>query len=145
MASGQRIGSRVFFNLSFAALLAVLLLSGCGSGGGGESASGGTEPPTGASPTGASPTGASPTGAPSTAILAWDAVTATNLNGYRIYYGTNPGRYLQSVGQGINVGRVESYTLNGLASGTRYYFAVTAFDTSGNESAFSNEVFKDIP
>ena len=135
MASGQRIGSRVFFNLSFAALLAVLLLSGCGSGGGGESASGGTEPPT----------GASPTGAPSTAILAWDAVTATNLNGYRIYYGTNPGRYLQSVGQGINVGRVESYTLNGLASGTRYYFAVTAFDTSGNESAFSNEVFKDIP
>ena len=135
MASGQRIGSRVFFNLSFAALLAVLLLSGCGSGGGGESASGGTEPPT----------GAPPTGAPSTAILAWDAVTATNLNGYRIYYGTNPGRYLQSVGQGINVGRVESYTLNGLASGTRYYFAVTAFDTSGNESGFSNEVFKDIP
>ena len=130
MASGQRIGSRVFFNLSFAALLAVLLLSGCGSGGGDESATGGTEPPTGAT---------------STAILAWDAVTATNLNGYRIYYGTNPGRYLQSVGQGINVGRVESYTLKGLTSGTRYYFAVTAFYTSGNESAFSNEVFKDIP
>src|SRR5438445_484971 len=35
-----------------------------------------------------------------TATLAWDAVTAANLSGYRIYYGTAPGTYLQSAGQG---------------------------------------------
>jgi chitodextrinase len=80
-----------------------------------------------------------------TAILAWDAVTATNLSGYRIYYGTAPGTYLQSLGQGLNVGNVTTYTVTGLSSGTRYYFAVTAFDTSSNESIYSNEVFKDMP
>ena len=79
------------------------------------------------------------------ANLAWDSVTATNLSGYRIYYGTSPGTYLQSFGQGITVGNTTTYTLLGLSSGTRYYFAVTAFDTSGNESVYSNEAFKDVP
>src|SRR5205807_5433546 len=64
------------------------------------------------------------------ATLAWDAVTAANLSGYRIYYGTAPGTYLQSVGQGLNVGNVTTYTVAGLSSGTRYYFAATAYDTS---------------
>ena len=79
------------------------------------------------------------------ATLAWDAVTATNLSGYRVYYGTAPGTYQQAAGQGISVGNVTTYTLMGLSSGTRYYFAVTAFDTQGNESGYSNETFKDIP
>src|SRR6266513_2595521 len=38
------------------------------------------------------------------ATLAWDAVTAQILSGYRIYYGTAPGTYLQSAGQGLNMG-----------------------------------------
>jgi chitodextrinase len=80
-----------------------------------------------------------------TAILTWDPVTAPNLAGYRIYYGTSPGTYLQARGQGINVGNVTTYTVTGLGSGTRYYFAATSNDTSGNESGFSNEVFKDVP
>jgi len=79
------------------------------------------------------------------AVLAWDAVTVPTLSGYRIYFGTAPGTYLQSVGQGISVGNVTTFTVMGLASGTRYYFAVTDFDIVGNESAYSNEVFKDIP
>ena len=80
-----------------------------------------------------------------TATLAWDAVTYPSLGGYRVYYGTAPGVYLQPVGSGISVGNVTTFTVTGLTSGTRYYFVVTAFDTSNNESAFSNEVFKDIP
>ena len=77
--------------------------------------------------------------------LAWDAVTAPNLSGYRVYFGTAPGTYLQAPGQGISVGNVTVYTVTGLASGRRYYFAVTDFDTLGTESSYSNEVFKDIP
>ena len=53
--------------------------------------------------------------------------------------------YDQPLGLGLEVGDVTTFTVTGLNSGTRYYFAATAFDTSNNESAFSNEVFKDIP
>ena len=77
--------------------------------------------------------------------LAWDSVAALNLSGYRVYFGTAPGTYLQSLGQGISVGNVTAYTLTGLASGSLYYFAVTAFDTLGAESPYSNEVSKNIP
>ena len=84
--------------------------------------------------------------APGTSVtLAWDAVTAASLGGYRIYYGTAPGTHLQSLGQGLNVGNVTTYTVTGLNSGTRYYFTATAYDTLNNESVYSNEIFKDIP
>ena len=79
------------------------------------------------------------------ASLAWDAVTVPNLSGYRVYFGTARRTYLQPLGQGISVGNVTTYTMTGLASGTRYYFAVTDFDTLGQESSYSNEVFKDFP
>jgi len=82
---------------------------------------------------------------PDTATLAWDAVIHPNLGGYRVYYGTAPGVYIQPPGSGIDVGNVTGHTVTGLTSGTRYYFAVTAYDTLANESAFSNEVFKDMP
>jgi len=80
-----------------------------------------------------------------TATLAWDAVTVSGLSGYRVYYGTAPGTYLQSPGNGVSVGNVTTFIVTGLGSGVRYYFAVTAFDTSNNESTYSNEAFKDIP
>jgi len=86
-----------------------------------------------------------PVGPSNSAALTWDVVTALNLSGYRVYFGTAPGTYLQAAGQGVSVGNVTTFTVTGLASATRYYFAVTDFDTSGNESSFSNEVFKDIP
>jgi hypothetical protein len=80
-----------------------------------------------------------------TATLTWDAVADADLSGYRVYYGTASGTYFQPLGTGISVGNVTTYQFTGLSSGTRYYFAVTAVDTSNNESAFSNEVFKDMP
>jgi chitodextrinase len=79
-----------------------------------------------------------------TANLGWDAVTAPNLTGYRVYYGTGSGNYIQAVGQGL-ASTTTTFTVSGLTSGTRYFFAVTATDSLGNESPFSNEVFKDIP
>ena len=80
-----------------------------------------------------------------TATLAWDAVTDENLQGYRVYYGTFSGKYLQSPGQGLPVGNdTTTYKVTGLSNGATYYFAVTAYDLQG-ESAYSNEVFKVIP
>ena len=90
-------------------------------------------------------TGSTPPPPSNSASLAWDSVTDPNLSGYRLYFGTAPGTYLQPVGQGISVGNVTTYTVMGLGSGTRYYFAVTDFDTLGQESSYSNEVFQDIP
>jgi uncharacterized repeat protein (TIGR02543 family) len=77
--------------------------------------------------------------------LAWDPpVVAVNPASYRLYFGSAPGTYQQPYGQGISMGNVTTYTLMGLSSGT-YYFAVTAVDSLGNESAYSNEAYKDIP
>ena len=82
----------------------------------------------------------------SQATLSWDAPTTnadgtplTDLNGYSIYYGTTFNNYSQV----IDVGKVTTYTVASLTDGT-YYFAVTAYDTSGNESNYSNEVSKTI-
>jgi len=80
---------------------------------------------------------------PSPAVLAWDTVVAPNLSGYRIYYGTAPGTYLQSFDV---VSSDTTVTVMALSSGTTYYFAVTAYGVSipVNESYFSNEVCKSI-
>ncbi len=78
---------------------------------------------------------------PETATLTWDAVTDPNLNGYRVYYGTASGQYLQS----LNVGNVTTCPLTGLSNRTTYYMVVTALDTFGSESGYSNEVFKLVP
>jgi hypothetical protein len=82
---------------------------------------------------------------PNSATRTWDAVTHPNLRGYRVYYGPESRNYLQLCGKGIFVGKVTRHKITGLASERRYYFAVTAIDTSDKESGFSNEVVKDIP
>ena len=68
--------------------------------------------------------------------LQWDANTETDLAGYILYQGITEGSY----GNPIEVGNVTSYTVSGLDPGMTYYFAVTAYDTGGNESGPSNEV-----
>jgi hypothetical protein len=68
--------------------------------------------------------------------LAWDANTETNLAGYRVHIG-QASRAYDTV---IDVGKVTSYTVSGLLDGRVYYFAVTAYDTAGAQSVFSEEV-----
>jgi hypothetical protein len=68
-----------------------------------------------------------------------DGTHITDLAGFKIYYGTSSGNYTQVV----NAGYVTTYTVNNLNSGT-YYFVATAYDTSGNESGYSNQVSKTI-
>lgn len=67
--------------------------------------------------------------------ISWDANTESDLAGYKVYYGTVTGTY----GSPTILGKQTTYTLTGLPTGT-YYIAITAFNTSGLESGFSNEV-----
>ncbi len=72
-----------------------------------------------------------------TAILSWNPNTESDMAGYKVYYGNSSG----SLATSLDVGNVTQYTLN-LTDGQTYYFAVTAYDTSGIESGFSNVVSK---
>ena len=67
--------------------------------------------------------------------LAWDASPDASVTGYRIYYGPASGAYTNSA----TVGNVTNATLTNLKAGAIYYFAATAYDGAGLESAFSNE------
>ena len=86
------------------------------------------------------------------ATLNWNANTESDLASYKVYYGTSArtGTDPKSCGNCgyttvINVGNVTSRVLSNLTDGVRYYFSVSAIDTTGNESSFSSEVYKDIP
>ena len=70
-----------------------------------------------------------------------DGSTLTNLAGYNIYYGTSPNALNQQV-QVSTVG-VTNYVISGLTSGT-WYFAVTAYTSTGTESSLSNVASKTI-
>jgi hypothetical protein len=72
--------------------------------------------------------------------LAWDAVSDPDLAGYKLYYGYGSRQY----GINVNVGNHTTATVSGLKDAQIYYFAATAYDTAGNESAFSNEVKYDL-
>lgn len=73
--------------------------------------------------------------------LAWDPNPEPDVSGYLVYYGTASRNYPSST----NVGNVTTATVYGLQEGRSYYFAVTAKNTSGLESDFSNEVTNAIP
>jgi hypothetical protein len=76
------------------------------------------------------------------ATLSWDppkdsAGNVVTVDGYRVHYGTASGQYTQSV----EVSNVLTHAVTGLASGKRWYFAVTSVK-GGAESVYSNEVSK---
>ena len=68
--------------------------------------------------------------------LKWLPNSEPDMSGYNLYYGTSSRNYNAP----IPIGNVTSYTVGGLAEGVKYYFALTALDTSGNESGFSAEL-----
>jgi len=78
--------------------------------------------------------------------LQWDADTDPVVVGYKLYYqpGTDGSTF---TGTGaiegaspIDIGNVTDFTVSGLDLTQNYSFAVTAYDSAGNESSYSNIV-----
>lgn len=74
--------------------------------------------------------------------VTWNANTEADLSGYKLYYGTTTSGNYTSV---IDVGKVTTYSITNPTTGVTYYVALTAYDTSGNESEKSNEVSVYVP
>jgi hypothetical protein len=73
------------------------------------------------------------------ASLSWEppAIGADTVTGYKLHWGTLPGSPIND----IDVGNVLTFTIIGLPYGT-IYFVCTAYNSSGMESDYSNEVSK---
>lgn len=70
--------------------------------------------------------------------LHWDANTEPDLVGYRVYAGRATGNYLE-LNSPIEVGNVTSYSFLADDPG-QWFFTVTAYDTSNNESEPGTEL-----
>ncbi|MGC9324384.1 MAG: hypothetical protein ACP5G0_06495 [Desulfomonilia bacterium] len=73
--------------------------------------------------------------------ISWNQNTETDLAGYKVYYGTSTGSYCSV----LNVGMENRVDVSGFEEQQTYVFAVTAYDRSHNESAFSEEASITIP
>ena len=79
---------------------------------------------------------------PDGATLTWNETMPANVVGYNVYYGTSSGAYTNSVQTELGVVNGQSgyvCTLSNLLPATTYYFAVSAYDTTGTASEFSPE------
>ena len=74
------------------------------------------------------------------ATLQWAANQEPDLAGYRLYHGTTSGVYDSP----LDLGNTTTYQFVNLESNATHYFSVTAYDSLGNESSPSPEVFKVI-
>lgn len=68
-------------------------------------------------------------------VLFWKESPSTDVKGYKIYWGPKSGYYIHF----LDVGNVTQYVVN-LPGKIDVYSAVTAYDTSLNESKYSNEI-----
>lgn len=74
-------------------------------------------------------------------LVNWNANTESDLAGYIVYYGVQSGVYSAAV----DVNKVTSYQINNATTGATYYIALSAYDTSGNESNLSTEASIYVP
>ena len=70
-----------------------------------------------------------------------ETLSLSELEGYRIYYGTDSSKLIPLVD--LDDSSVTTHSITDLNAGT-YYFAVTAYDFSGLESGFSEIVSKEL-
>jgi hypothetical protein len=77
----------------------------------------------------------------SSVTLAWDPSPDSAISGYRLYEGVASQTYSNV----IDVGDATTVTVPNLVSGVTYFFAVSAYDTNGQESELSAEVSYTVP
>jgi len=90
--------------------------------------------------------------------IAWDANTESDLAGYHVYYktGSSGPPYsgtgavegnspIQVPESDLDTPEDPEYTIHGLSDTETTYFVLAAYDTDGNESGYSNEVFYKPP
>jgi fibronectin type 3 domain-containing protein len=77
-----------------------------------------------------------------TVTLTWTASTSS-VSGYNVYRGTVSGGPYTKVNTALEA--ASSYVDNTVQSGTTYFYVVTSVDSSGVESAFSNQVKAVVP
>lgn len=73
--------------------------------------------------------------------LSWQPSPDTNAIGYNLYYGVSSRDYTHIISSGNNT----KATVSGMVEGTTYFFAVTAYDSYGNESDYSSEISYSVP
>lgn len=75
--------------------------------------------------------------------IAWDPPSPSNsVVGYKVYYGFASRDYTTSV----DAGNMTTCTIDGLSPSITYYFAITAYNSSSNESGYSSElVWDNVP
>jgi hypothetical protein len=79
---------------------------------------------------------------PQSVTLFWNPGASTSVvAGYSLHYGTATGHY---TGQ-IDAGLATSMAVTNLQPGGTYYFAMTAYTSSGEESGYSNEIVWQCP
>ncbi len=78
---------------------------------------------------------------PAQVTLIWDPNSESDLAGYKLYYGYSSRDYPNV----IDVGNEEICIVDNLKPGETYYFAATAYNITGLESDYSNEVEYMIP
>jgi fibronectin type 3 domain-containing protein len=75
-------------------------------------------------------------------ILSWDLDDSAT-NGYNVYSGTTTGGpYTKLTSTPI---APNTYTDSSVQAGLTYYYVVTAIESDGAESAYSNEIAAQIP
>lgn len=78
---------------------------------------------------------------PHSVSLSWNPSTSSNIVGYNVYRGNQPGSYGLIKSMDSNT----SYTDTTVEGGKTYYYVVTAVDSAGVESPYSNQAQALVP
>jgi len=82
------------------------------------------------------------TGVVHSVALTWNA-SASTVSGYNVYRSTTSGSGYVKINSSLVSGL--TYTDSDVTGGTTYYYVTTAVDSSGSESAYSNQASAAIP
>src|ERR1700722_17496006 len=83
----------------------------------------------------------SPTSASTSLNIMWNQSSDTNVQGYKVYYGTVSQQYTNV----IVAGNETNITVSAVQAGTTYYFAATSYNAAGWQSAYSPEIAYTVP